>query len=157
MDKICIVTSDIQSRKDGIKGAHTFNIVGIYRVPTPRFCKKILDDIAHILSDSLHPEETTTVNQKYNELAFIEEYVELSYDCDNTDEAKSISYNCSDFVRIEGTDEKLHGNILVSIVPLSKVCNYRFKNNIIPYSDYFSNKQNEGVPKYSNIENIYSM
>lgn len=156
MDKICIVTANIQSHKD-VMGSHIFDIIGIYRVPTARFCQKILDSIGSILDNYRCSGETFIVNQKYNELAFIEKYVELSYDCDDTNEVESISYNCSDLVRIEGTDEELHGDILVSIVPLSKIYNYRFKYNIIPYSEYFSNISNEGIPEYSNVENMHFM
>lgn len=155
MDKICIVTANIQSRKDMI-GSHTFDIVGIYRVPTSRFCQKILDSICSILNNYRCSEETAIVNPGY-ELTFMKDYINLSYDCDDTNEAESISYNCSDIIRIENTDEELHGDILVSVAPLSKIYNYRFKYNIIPYSEYFSNRYNEGIPEHSNAENMYSM
>ena len=155
MDKICIVSASIQSRKD-MMGSDAFDIIGIYRVPTARFCQKILDSMSNILNDHLGSEECVIVNSEFQSI-FIEDYVELSDDCDDTNEAKSKSYNCNNIVRMEDTDEKLHGDIIVSIVPLSKIYNYRFKHNMIPYSEYFSNRHNEGVPEYSNTENIYSM
>lgn len=155
MDKICIVSASIQARKDMI-GSDTFDIIGIYRVPTSRFCRKILDSMSNILNDHLGSEECAVVNPELQSI-FIEDYVELSYDCDDTNEAKSKSYNCNNIVKMEDTDEKLHGDIIVSVVPLSKIYNYRFKYNMIPYSEYFSNRYNEGVPEYSNTENIYSM
>ena len=155
MDKICIVSAGIQTRKD-IMGTNTFDIIGIYRTPTAKFCQKILDSMSNILNDHLSPEENAIVNPEFQSI-FIEDYIELSCDCDDTNEAKSKSYNCNNIVKMEDTDEKLHGDIIVSIVPLSKIYNYRFKCNMIPYSEYFSNINNEGVPEYSNIENIYSM
>lgn len=155
MDKICIVSASIQSHKD-MMGSDAFDIIGIYRVPTARFCQKILDSMSNILNDHLGSEECVIVNPELQSI-FIEDYIELSDDCDDTNEAKSKSYNCNNIVRMEDTDEKLHGDIIVSIVPLSKIYNYRFKHNMIPYSEYFSNRHNEGVPEYSNIENMYSM
>lgn len=155
MDKICIVSASIQARKD-MMGTDTFDIIGIYRVPTARFCQKILNSMSNILNDHLGSEECAVVNPE-TELVFMKDYINLSYDCDDTNEAKSKSYNCSNIIGIEGTDEKLHGNIIVSIVPLSKIYNYRFKYNMIPYSEYCSNIYNKGVPEYSNMENIHSM
>lgn len=155
MDKICIVSASIQARKD-MMGTDTFDIIGIYRIPTARFCQKILNSMSNILNDHLDSEECAVVNPEI-ELVFMKDYINLSNDCDDSNEAKSVSYNCSNIIGIEDTDEKLHGDIIVSIVPLSKIYNYRFKHNMIPYSEYFSNRHNEGVPEYSNMENIYSM
>lgn len=155
MDKICIVSASIQSRKD-MMGYDIFDIIGIYRVPTTKFGSKILKSIYNILYDYCCSEECMIFNPEFQS-AFAKKYVDLSLDCDDTNEAKSISYNCSDIVRIEDADEQLYGDIIVSVVPLSKIYNYRFKYNIIPYSEYISNINNKGVPEYSNEENIYSM
>lgn len=155
MNKICIVSASIQARED-MMGTDNFDIIGIYRIPTTRFCQKILNSMSNILNDHLDSKECAVVNPEI-ELVFMKDYINLSYDCDDTNEAKSVSYNCSNIMGIEETDEKLHGNIIVSVIPLSKIYNYRFKYNMIPYSEYFSNRHNEGVPEYSNIENMYSM